>query len=233
MKKVIVPLLFLSIYFGMYLRQASKKSKFSYEFGVSIPKGYESLGIDISHHQGKINWSELARVFDDHTLSFVYIKATEGITHTDSKWLINSAACREYKIKFGAYHFYQPNKNPIEQAKHFLNTYQFQHGDLPPVLDVEVESHSSIIPGVKEWLSYVEKETGVKPVVYTSLDFYQRLFQDEMKNHKFWIASYSRDPGLREDERMLHWQFTEKAKVQGITGLVDMNVSKTRFKIRE
>jgi lysozyme len=228
MKKVIVPLLFLSIYLGMYFRQASKKSKFSYEFGVSIPKGYESLGIDISHHQGNINWGDLTPLFDDQQLSFAYIKATEGISHTDTKWTTNSKACRDRNIKFGAYHFYLPNKDPIEQAKHFLNTYKFTVGDLPPVLDVEIESKQPLIEGVKQWLNYVEQQTGVKPIVYTSLDFYRRFFQNELESHKFWIASYSRNPGMDKDNRILHWQFTEKSKVQGIAGYVDMNVSKMK-----
>ena len=60
-------------------------------------------GIDISHHQGTINWSEAAK---DTKVGYVYIKATEGRDHVDDTYAFNVREARRNGLKVGAYHFY-------------------------------------------------------------------------------------------------------------------------------
>ena len=102
-----------------------------------LPSGYLSFGIDVSHHQGEIDWDDFVDC-NDSTIRFVYCKATEGETHVDSQWRRNRKNLLHYNIPNGAYHFFQPKKNPSNQAKHFLNHYNIQDNDLPPVLDAEI-----------------------------------------------------------------------------------------------
>ncbi len=74
---------------------------------VSYPEGYEIHGIDISHHQGHIDWEELKDngMIDKCPVRFVMIKATEGATQTDENFRENFYQAREYGFTRGAYHF--------------------------------------------------------------------------------------------------------------------------------
>jgi lysozyme len=88
------------------------------------------FGIDISHWSGHIDWSQAHQ----HT-SFVIMKATQGITLVDSEYYANKAGCQEYKLSWGAYHFFLPSIDPVEQAEHFVET--VGNGCNRYVLDVE------------------------------------------------------------------------------------------------
>lgn len=230
-KHFLLSLLALGI-FG-YLLWVQSNYKVSVDFGVKIPKGYSSLGIDVSHHQGKIDWIKL---FDTTNvqprINFVYVKATEGGDHVDSQWKYNRKVLLELGINHGAYHFFQSKKLPAPQAEHFLNHWQSKENDLPPVLDVETEGFDDkdLRHKMERWLAIVEERSGMRPIIYTSKSFYQTKFKGHFPNHKFWIASYSRNPRIKSDSAILHWQFTESATLPHHSTLVDLNVSKLRFR---
>lgn len=100
-------------------------------------------------------------------------------------------------------------------------------GDLPPVLDVE-KSHgvsvAAMQKGVKLWLSEIENHYGVKPVIYTNIDFYQRYFQAGFEDYPLWIAHYLQPQKPRIEKSWLFWQHSEKGRVNGIRTMVDFNV---------
>ncbi|MCH8331531.1 MAG: lysozyme, partial [Bacteroidetes bacterium] len=68
-------------------------------------------GIDISHHQGEIDWGQITEPLD-----FVFIKATEGQNFNDTRFKDNWGNARKHGYKVGAYHFYRFCKTGIEQA---------------------------------------------------------------------------------------------------------------------
>ena len=82
---------------------------------------------------------------------------------------------------------------------------------------------------MKEWLSLVEKRTGMRPIIYTPLHFYRTKFKAEFKDYKFWVAAYSRKPKCLNDVRIVHWQFSDKANIPGTKEKVDLSVSKLKF----
>lgn len=203
-----------------------------HELLVSIPKGFTSFGIDISHHQGSIDWKDLLLENDlDSVISFVYCKATEGTDHVDSEWKNNRSALLDLGKPHGAYHFFSVKSDALTQAQHFLNHWKKEALDLPPVLDVETEAESDkiLIKSMKTWLQEVEKKTGSRPIIYTSLHFYETKFINEFKDYFFWIAAYSRKPDYLNDKRILHWQYTDQGNLPGINEKIDFNVSKTAF----
>ena len=60
------------------------------QFGIRIPTQYKVHGIDVSHHQGAINWKMVKEMKDNEvSLDFAFIKATEGISHKDTKFKYN------------------------------------------------------------------------------------------------------------------------------------------------
>lgn len=199
----------------------------------SIPAGFPSFGIDVSHHQGEIPWEELFK--DQHydsIIQFVYCKATEGTDHLDTRWKENRNALNRLNVPNGPYHFFSGKTEALPQAQHFLNNWTAREGDLPPVLDVESEGFSDeqLIKGMKIWLLEVEKQTGMRPVIYTSLHFFETKFMNEFKEYKFWIAAYSRKPDCIEDSRIIHWQYSESGELPGISEKVDFNVSKISYR---
>jgi len=198
----------------------------------SMPDGFTSFGIDVSHHQGKINWERLMRKDGfDSVIQFVYCKATEGMDHIDTQWEYNREELTKLNIAHGAYHFFALETDPTLQAKHFLSQWRKSEFDLPPVLDVEAEglSDKELIAAMKIWLIEVENKTGMRPIIYTSLHFYETKFAKVFNEYKFWIAAYSRRPHCIEDARILHWQYSEDGKLPRIREKVDFNVSKITY----
>ncbi|MFA7274148.1 MAG: GH25 family lysozyme [Crocinitomicaceae bacterium] len=195
----------------------------------TIPEGFTSVGIDVSHHQGKIDWPML---FDelryDTIIKFVYCKATESNDHLDTRWEENRMILNNMGILNGAYHFFDPKSPPRPQVEHFLSRWIPRDIDLPPMLDVETEGFSDedLIAKMKIWLTEVERKTGRRPIIYTSHHFFDTKFKHDFKNYNFWIASYSRKPESLSDERVLYWQYSESGKIPGCNEMVDLNVSK-------
>lgn len=204
-----------------------QRKKVIQHFLSERPGDFASVGIDVSHHQGKINWEKLFQYYHyDTVIQFVYCKATEGSDHLDREFHYNRSKLLELDIRNGAYHFFTFTSSPEDQAKHFLNQWKINDNDLPPVLDIEIEGRNDkeFYNAIKIWLDYVENETGRRPVIYTSKHFYETKFKTQFLDYKFWIAAYS-DSTLKFDDRIIHWQYTDKAKLPGIKGKIDANVS--------
>ncbi|HZH85741.1 MAG TPA: GH25 family lysozyme [Brumimicrobium sp.] len=232
MKKSVITIhLVFLIIFGLIL-WSSLQFKSSEDFNYAIPKNYLGFGIDVSHHQGKIDWDTLFVQALSPAINFVYVKATEGKDHLDREWEYNRAALLRKKIKHGAYHFFRPGTDPIEQVNHFLHIYKPQTTDLAPVLDVEIEGVSDqvLIQNVAIFLTELENRTGKRPIIYTSYHFYKTKFQNHFEKYKFWIAAYSEPFLLPKDERILYWQFTDQGDLPFHKGVkVDLNVSRVGF----
>lgn len=218
-------------FFAFWYKAETTVQKASHFYEV-VPKGYKSVGIDVSHHQGEIDWDFLLHEQGfDTILDFVYCKATEGSDHLDTQWKRNRDYLNNAGILNGAYHYLNPKTPPLPQAEHFLNHWKVRSIDLPPVLDVEEEGFSDedLIDKVKLWCEAVQKRSGMKPIIYTSLHYYETKFRGKMDGYQFWLAAYSREPEYMLDPQVLHWQFSETGKLPGIDTRVDLNVSKVEF----
>lgn len=199
---------------------------------IDIPDGYESFGVDVSHHQGRIPWQEILRNKAlDSTIEFVYCKVTEGVGHVDREWRHNHAALEQLNKPHGGYHFFSIKSDPLLQAEHFLSECEINDKSLPPVLDVETEglSDAQLIRRMKIWLNKVESICGIRPIIYTSAHFFTTKFSHHFPKHQFWIASYSREPKCINDSRIVHWQYSESGDVPGFDSRLDLNVSKLNF----
>lgn len=215
--------------FIFFWHQSKGMVQTSTHFHEIIPPGYKSVGLDVSHHQGVIDWDLLftEKGFDT-IIDFVYCKVTEGSDHIDTQWQRNRDYLNKHGISNGAYHYFNPKSLPRPQAAFFLANYQIRSIDLPPVLDVEDEGFSDedLRAKVLIWCEEIKKATGIKPIIYTSLNFYETKFRGKMDGYNFWIAAYSREPQYMTDREVLHWQFSESGRLPGIDGDVDLNVSK-------
>ena len=123
------------------------------------------IGIDVSHYQGNINWSKVEFVANKYPIEFVFIRATQGIDKKDIQFDNNWEESKKYNFFRGAYHYYRPNENSLEQAENFIKTVKLSEGDLPPVLDIEkmpkTQSIDNLKLGLHRFLDKIEDRKSV------------------------------------------------------------------------
>ena len=187
----------------------------------------KAIGFDVSEYQSEIDWEQTYHIDESFELSFVFIRATAGKNKVDKRFKENWKASKERQLIRGAYHYYRPNENSIEQAENFIKNVKLEKGDLPPVLDIEKlpksQSIDSLKVGLRRWLKKVEKHYKVKPIIYSGESYYTDFLKEEFSEYPLWIANYNFWRNHLEDD-WLFWQFTEKAQIAGIEGMVDINI---------
>ena len=198
-------------------------------YNSCIPKGYSVYGIDISHHQGDINWQRLKTgTPGEPPISFVYIKATEGSSHCDKRFEKNWKAAKKNGIPRGAYHYFGTKSSGARQAQLFMSKVKLEKGDLPPMVDVEDEPQNPALyrQELKKFITIIEEHYKVKPIIYTYKKFHARHINNKHFNdYPLWIARYNvTDPGINKE--WILWQCTDKGRLPGIPEKVDINVFK-------
>ena len=104
------------------------------------PANDPTYGIDISHHQGKIDWQKVNN-WQGHRISFVYIKATEGATFIDHMYETNVKGAQENGFLIGSYHYFRTTSSPQKQFNNFIKVVDKDLQDLIPLIDVEERKH--------------------------------------------------------------------------------------------
>ncbi|QNL48604.1 glycoside hydrolase family 25 protein [Olivibacter sp. SDN3] len=197
-------------------------------FGISVPKGFHTHGIDISQYQGDINWKKVSTPQDrDISISFVYMRATMGM-RTDKKFKYNWQEAKRYGLKRGAYLYFHPNKDGIKQAELYIKRVGILNDCLAPVVDIEHTYKTDKITlrnNLEACLNRLQEHYGVQPVIYTYTTFYRDFLGSAFDNYPLWIAHYEREDGPDYIERPWDiWQYSERGRIEGITEHVDFNV---------
>ena len=194
-------------------------------------------GVDVSFWQGSIRWDQLALPCDDagfvsgkipaarkhRPVQFAFIRVTKGHSIVDSLYQKYYNEAKNQHIPCGAYHFLTDSVSGKMQADVFLSHAQFEPNDLPPVLDVEIDS-PTIIEKAKEWLEMVEKECGVKAIIYTNMHMYEKWVKNDplLNSHDLWLAKPRGE--MPDVPNCKFWQFTHDGHVWGIIdNVVDIN----------
>lgn len=190
---------------------------------------YSVQGIDVSHHQGKILWDSVAT----DEIQFAFVKATEGGDHIDSLFAKNWSELKRVGIKRGAYHFFQPDISPKEQASNFISNVRLEPGDLAPVVDVEILGNAKsrdLVKNLEIWLQLIENNYGVKPLIYSNQKFFLKHLRSFANRYPTWVARYNHlAPEVSYKSPWDFWQYGNKGQVSGIKGDVDLNVFRGEF----
>lgn len=186
-------------------------------------------GVDVSHHQGQIDWPTLR----DQGISFAYIKATEGVSLTDPRFADNWAGARAAGVRYGAYHFFSPTVPAADQARHFIATVPRDSGALPPVLDVEYPAlpseaeRAAIRAEILTWLDIVEAHYDQRPVIYTTYETYDAYIINAFDAWPLWIRSIFAPPTLLTGRVWTFWQYNPRGRLKGYSGperFIDLSV---------
>lgn len=183
-------------------------------------------GIDVSKHQGYINWNEIKEI---PKIKFVYIKATEGTDLVDSRYRENILNARKNGIKVGSYHFLSTSSAVTSQFQNFIRTAKREDQDLIPVIDVEkIKPWNSqqLRDSLKVFADLLEDYYGCKPMIYTSEKFFTTNLGRAFADYPLFIAKYSSTPPSI-GYKWIIWQFADngvfKSAVKANNGLVDMS----------
>lgn len=190
---------------------------------------YLMRGIDVSHHNGDIDFSKVAEKESD--VSFVYLKATEGTDFIDPAFIKNSRQAIAANIPTGAYHFFRYDTDGELQALNFINALRGRDFALPPAIDVEdwgnPDGHTTalIVERLRTLIGSLLK-FGYMPIIYTNLDGYHRLIKGNFDDVPLWISSFSYPPLDTDPDNLCWdiWQYSHRGDVRGIASATDLNV---------
>ncbi|MEQ8478562.1 GH25 family lysozyme [Fulvivirga sp.] len=195
-------------------------------FNYPSKKEYPIQGIDISHHQGLIDWDELTK----EDIKFVFVKATEGGDYKDPRFLENWENTKNNNIPVGAYHFYRICKDGIEQAENFISSVPNDRSSLPPVIDLEYggncqtnKSKEVILSEIREFMTILENHYQKTPIIYVTKEFYKDYSVSQFSENPIWIRDIFTEPNTDNINWTL-WQFANRAHLKGIDMYVDLNV---------
>ena len=215
-------------------------------------------GIDVSHHQGTINWNDVIKNHENPEqpeVKFAIIKSTEGRTYTDPKVQIYAEDAKDVGLKITYYHYayqYCENDtvtNATAQANNFLDSISDSNlpaPDFPLVLDMEDYSHDGI---VRKWsvsktkndlwintFINVLKNAGHDTIIYTGKPWINENTTNNFGEYPLWHAQYPKQPEVTNPsiatgwKDWTVWQFSSKGKVKGIkTAGLDINAMKKNY----
>lgn len=178
-------------------------------------------GIDVSHHQSNINWIKLKEENPD----FMFIKASEGVTLQDKRYVENYTEAKKHGILVGSYHFFSYKSSGKEQANNFLSIAQHKDSDLLPVLDAEfskvMPQKDKVVDELVSFVNTIYEKLGHYPIIYCNHRFYNLYLKEKLSDKcKLWIVNYQGKPTIDWS----FWQSTDRLKLEGITGFVDLNM---------
>lgn len=196
-------------------------------------------GIDISEHNGKLNFEILKNQVD-----FIMIRATWGRYQKDKMYKEYTEKCIEYNIPFGYYYYsYALNeKEAKEEVSFFLRTISEYKNKITFPLAIDMEDTDSY----KRDRGFPDNQTlcnicqiacdeiglaGYYPIIYASLNYFEHILNCEnIEKYNKWLAWWSDKAKEKVDKTKYQMlQYTSKGTIQGLTGMFDMNEAYVEF----
>jgi lysozyme len=182
------------------------------------------LGVDVSRHQGPIDWSALATT----DVRFAYIKATEGADFVDERFADNWKGAGEAGLYRGGYHYFTLCKPGAAQAANFIAVVPRAAGALPPAIDLEHMGPcrngpqiADVNAEVRAMLDALEARYGARPILYVTRQFHDAHLSAFSGEH-FWVRSLAARPDFRQRDWII-WQRDNGARRAGVAGPVDLD----------
>lgn len=212
-----------------------KDSEFVMQNGLLTVPGENTLnGIDVSSHQGSIDWEQVA----DAGIQFAMIRVgyrgySEGDLHEDTNARENYRNAGEVGLQRGVYLYSQAisPEEAREEAEFVLDFLEDQVPELPVVFDWEYVSRDARTGAVSGStmtdcalaFCQVIRDAGLEPMIYFNQDLVStRLDLTAVQDYGFWLAQYRSQLTFPVEVAM--WQYTDSGTLPGIEGKVDMDL---------
>ena len=193
-------------------------------------------GIDISYHNGEIDFSKVKSQVD-----FIIIRSGYGTKTTDSKEVkfdIYHEEAKKNSIPVGTYWYCYATttEEALLEAKTFLNKVKGKKFEYPIFYDIEErkilnQGKENVSKIAKTFLEEVEKN-GYLVGIYSSASFLENLFDDEIKEkYIIWVAQWGKNIDKpKYNGRWDIWQYSSKGHIDGVQSqFVDLDFSNTNF----
>lgn len=194
------------------------------------------LGVDVSHHQGVINWEKVKAAGYDFAFLRIGYRGygKEGEICLDRQFARNIENAQAAGIDVGVYFFAQAinEKEAREEAEFVLGKLEGYELQLPVVYDpesiLEDEARTDDVTGeqfTKNTAVFCEliEEAGYEPMIYSNMLWEAYQFDLEaLSGYPVWYADYEAIP--QTPYAFAFWQYTNTAKVNGIDGIVDLDI---------
>ena len=211
------------------------------ELFLSCNAGTVAVGIDVSSHQGDIDWQQVA----DAGVKYAFVRIGyrgygNGAVVLDAKAADNLQGAKEAGILVGAYFFSQAINVPEakEEAAFAMENLENIGGtlDLPLVYDWEYVSETARTAGVDRQtltectLAFCQavQEQGYAPMIYFNTSQGRDLLDlEKLEQYPWWLAKY--DMAAEFLCRVDLWQYTDQGTVPGVAGNVDIDLMFTDY----
>lgn len=196
-------------------------------------------GIDVSSHQGSIDWDAVARALGHR--GFVFVKVTEGVGFVDKRFRENVRGAADAGLFVGAYHFARidsgsdAHRDACDEMEAFYAATEpvRQHLVMPEgvpthAVDVELGGIKGRPAGhCRVWCLAALSYTYVTPILYTGYWTWRHMKRPTpllFGSPMLWQADYGRKgPKQMGDWKPAIWQYTGKGRIDGVVGHVDRN----------
>ena len=189
------------------------------------------IGADISEYQADVDMSALM----EQGIDFIYIKATEGSGHVDSRFDDNWENAQECGLPAGAYHFFSFDSPGEMQADNYIQAVGSLEGKLIPAVDVEYygdkkenpPKREDVVRELRAFLDALEKEYHVRPLIYCSGDVYEKYILKDFREYPRWVRSIYYPVTFEAGGNWVVWQYCDTAELEGYEGgerCIDLNV---------
>jgi len=189
---------------------------------------YPLQGIDVSHHQGAIDWGKLPA----QGVDFAYIKATEGGELRDERFDENWDGAVKAGIRPGAYHFFTLCRSGAGQAENFVGAVPAMPDALPPAVDLEFGGNcaarpdrSSLLRELKAFLDRIEAHSGRRAILYLTSEFDNHYRVSRAIERDLWLRKLVFEPRFGARPWVV-WQASNFRRLDGIAGRVDWNAAR-------
>jgi lysozyme len=188
--------------------------------------GPTTPGIDVSYFQATIDWHRVQRA----GIRFAFIRLSDGAALRDPTFATHWAEARRAGVIRGAYQYFRPEQSAPAQADLMIAAMRDRdHGDLPPVLDIEIDgglAAPAVAARARVWIDRVRDQLAVEPIVYTGNDLWRAGGGEPLASQPLWLPHYTQKcPTIPPPwTRWTFWQHTERGAVPGIEGAVDLDL---------
>lgn len=207
-----------------------KNNKGQFVNGVGqVIVGATMKGVDVSHHQGVIDWKKVS----ESDVDFAIIRCGYGNDQKyqdDRFWERNVTECEKYNIPYGVYiySYATTTKMAESEAKHVLRLIKGHKLNFPIYFDMEAACQASLSSSKRKSIAdtFINaiKAQGYECGIYANLNWWNNYLPDSLVQTTTWkwVAQYNPNACTYKGSYQM-WQSSSTARVSGINGDVDIN----------
>jgi len=196
-----------------------------------LPDGATAQGIDVSEHQGRIDWNAVKASGIDFAILRVGFGAPSWGGRVDYQFNRNISECERLGIPYGVYIYSYAfdNQQAADEASMVINCLSGHNPRLPVYYDLEDSSiiangrQTGIASRAQVFCNRISA-AGYEPGIYANLNWFNNILTDSVfksSSWDHWIAQYNSQCDYTGNYSF--WQYKSNGKVPGINGNVDMN----------